>query len=32
MQLTTDFPQAGFENADPIPSVDLRYPSGAVEK
>jgi H3 lysine-79-specific histone-lysine N-methyltransferase len=26
------FPQAGFENADPIPSVDLRYPSGAVEK
>ncbi|BEI86380.1 hypothetical protein CcaverHIS002_0606670 [Cutaneotrichosporon cavernicola] len=25
------FPQPGFENADPMPSVNLRYPSGAVE-
>lgn len=27
-----DFPQPGFESKEPLPSVELRYPSGAREK
>jgi hypothetical protein len=29
--LMTDFPQPGFESAEPLPSVELKYPSGATE-
>lgn len=30
--LTEDFPQEGFENAEPLPTVELRYPAGAMEQ